>query len=65
MTDSNKRLNVSVYANSHCPPCEFFDAEVVDSSVSWTGSDCDRADYGIDCKHRKVCGIRHEWRSAR
>ena len=60
---SAKRMSVSADVNHHCPPCEYFEPEIVDYSLSWDGSECDRSNYTIDCTHRKVCYGRHGWKA--
>ena len=62
---SDNRIRVNADVNNHCPPCTYFEPEIVDYSLSWSGDECDRSNYSIDCKHRKVCYARHEWKEVR
>lgn len=59
---SESRLKVIAPVESLCPPCEYFEPELVDRSISWEGPECDRSVYAVDCRHRKVCKSRHELR---
>lgn len=62
MTDNNAtelKIRVLVKPTLYCPPCMFFEPEVVGKSCCANDKGCDRSDYIIECKHSMVCGLRN------
>ena len=52
-------LDVEVVSVKWCPPCAYFDPEIVEyHMVHAKDEKCIRAEYRVDCTHRKVCGSR-------
>lgn len=51
-------IEIVAQSEKYCPPCGYFEPEIIEKSCVWGEKRCDSSLYILDCVHRKVCGIR-------
>lgn len=51
-------IKITAQPEKYCPPCGYFEPEIIEKSCVWGEKWCDSSLYILDCVHREVCGIR-------